>query len=162
MFLQPWRKAAVCVCKPVSPELKGQQVVAEGAAKHVPCLPPKTRPTKTRHIDNEVSPRRLDLLPKVLGRGSWFCSDLLCPACMALTSPPSPPQVGMNDLMLVNLHLALPPSAGENTGKNHDSHKLAAFAQTLQETLKGRAAFFLLAIACVLASLSHRKECFKK
>jgi len=68
----------------------------------------------------------------------------------------------MNDLMLVNLHLALPPSAGENTGKNHDSHKLAAFAQTLQETLKGRAAFFLLAIACVLASLSHRKECFKK
>ncbi|XP_074756904.1 endonuclease/exonuclease/phosphatase family domain-containing protein 1 isoform X2 [Athene noctua] len=46
-------------------------------------------------------------------------------------------KVGMNDLTLVNLHLALPPSAGENTGKNHDSHKLAAFAQTLQETLKG-------------------------
>ncbi|NXW31352.1 EEPD1 protein, partial [Phaetusa simplex] len=45
--------------------------------------------------------------------------------------------IGMNDLTLVNLHLALSPSAGENTGKNHDSHKLAAFAQTLQETLKG-------------------------
>lgn len=43
----------------------------------------------------------------------------------------------MNDLTLVNLHLALP--AGESTGKNHDSHKLAAFAQTLQETLKGGA-----------------------
>ncbi|XP_042716284.1 endonuclease/exonuclease/phosphatase family domain-containing protein 1 isoform X2 [Chrysemys picta bellii] len=46
-------------------------------------------------------------------------------------------KVGMNDLTLVNLHLALSPSAGENTEKNHDSHKLAAFAQTLQETLKG-------------------------
>lgn len=51
-------------------------------------------------------------------------------------------QVGMNDLTLVNLHLALSPSAGENIGKNHDSHKLAAFAQTLQETLKGRVDFF--------------------
>uniref|UniRef100_A0A8C8SUE5 Endonuclease/exonuclease/phosphatase family domain-containing protein 1 n=1 Tax=Pelusios castaneus TaxID=367368 RepID=A0A8C8SUE5_9SAUR len=46
-------------------------------------------------------------------------------------------KVGMNDLTLVNLHLALSPSAGENMGKNHDSHKLATFAQTLQETLKG-------------------------
>ncbi|XP_006124119.2 endonuclease/exonuclease/phosphatase family domain-containing protein 1 [Pelodiscus sinensis] len=46
-------------------------------------------------------------------------------------------KVGMNDLTLVNLHLALLPSAGENPGKNHDSHKLATFAQTLQETLKG-------------------------
>uniref|UniRef100_A0A8D0GU27 Endonuclease/exonuclease/phosphatase family domain-containing protein 1 n=1 Tax=Sphenodon punctatus TaxID=8508 RepID=A0A8D0GU27_SPHPU len=46
-------------------------------------------------------------------------------------------KVGMNDLTLVNLHLALSPSAGENVGKNHDSHKLATFAQTLQETLKG-------------------------
>ncbi|XP_017590086.1 PREDICTED: endonuclease/exonuclease/phosphatase family domain-containing protein 1 [Corvus brachyrhynchos] len=46
-------------------------------------------------------------------------------------------KVGMNDLTVVNLHLALPPSAGDNTGKNHDSHKLAACAQTLQETLKG-------------------------
>ncbi|XP_073188993.1 endonuclease/exonuclease/phosphatase family domain-containing protein 1 isoform X2 [Lepidochelys kempii] len=45
-------------------------------------------------------------------------------------------KVGMNDLTLVNLHLALAPSAGENTEKNHDSHKLATFAQTLQETLK--------------------------
>ncbi|XP_068526532.1 endonuclease/exonuclease/phosphatase family domain-containing protein 1 isoform X1 [Anas acuta] len=44
---------------------------------------------------------------------------------------------GMNDLTLVNLHLALASTAGENTGKNHDSHKLATFAQTLQETLKG-------------------------
>ncbi|NWW53230.1 EEPD1 protein, partial [Pedionomus torquatus] len=46
-------------------------------------------------------------------------------------------KVGMNDLTLVNLHLALSPSAAENTGKNHDSHKLAALAQTLQDTLKG-------------------------
>ncbi|XP_074842156.1 endonuclease/exonuclease/phosphatase family domain-containing protein 1 isoform X2 [Carettochelys insculpta] len=46
-------------------------------------------------------------------------------------------KVGMNDLTLVNLHLALSSSAGENIGKNHDSHKLATFAQTLQETLKG-------------------------
>ncbi|XP_027649413.1 endonuclease/exonuclease/phosphatase family domain-containing protein 1 isoform X2 [Falco naumanni] len=46
-------------------------------------------------------------------------------------------KVGMNELTLVNLHLALLSSTGENTGKNHDSHKLAAFAQTLQETLKG-------------------------
>ncbi|KAH1178012.1 hypothetical protein KIL84_011714, partial [Mauremys mutica] len=45
-------------------------------------------------------------------------------------------KIGMNDLTLVNLHLALSPLAGENTEKNHDSHKLAAFAQTLQETLK--------------------------
>uniref|UniRef100_A0A8B9DIS9 Endonuclease/exonuclease/phosphatase family domain-containing protein 1 n=1 Tax=Anser cygnoides TaxID=8845 RepID=A0A8B9DIS9_ANSCY len=44
---------------------------------------------------------------------------------------------GKNDLTLVNLHLALASAAGENTGKNHDSHKLATFAQTLQETLKG-------------------------
>lgn len=43
----------------------------------------------------------------------------------------------MNDLTLVNLHLALAPAAGDNAGKNHDSHKLATFAQTLQETLKG-------------------------
>ncbi|XP_056340550.1 endonuclease/exonuclease/phosphatase family domain-containing protein 1 isoform X2 [Oenanthe melanoleuca] len=46
-------------------------------------------------------------------------------------------EVGMNDLTVVNLHLALPPCAGENTEKNHDSHKLAACAQSLQETLKG-------------------------
>ncbi|XP_040518557.1 endonuclease/exonuclease/phosphatase family domain-containing protein 1 [Gallus gallus] len=46
-------------------------------------------------------------------------------------------KVGMNDLTLVNLHLALAPAAGDNAGKNHDSHKLATFAQTLQETLKG-------------------------
>ncbi|XP_046794083.1 endonuclease/exonuclease/phosphatase family domain-containing protein 1 [Gallus gallus] len=46
-------------------------------------------------------------------------------------------KVGMNDLTLVNLHLALAPAVGDNAGKNHDSHKLATFAQTLQETLKG-------------------------
>ncbi|XP_077159409.1 endonuclease/exonuclease/phosphatase family domain-containing protein 1 [Paroedura picta] len=46
-------------------------------------------------------------------------------------------KVGMNDLTLVNIHLAPLPSAGDNAVKNHDSHKLAAFAQTLQETLKG-------------------------
>lgn len=64
----------------------------------------------------------------------------------------------MNDLTLVNLHLALSPSAGENTEKNHDSHKLAAFAQTLQETLKGRAVFSLPAITCMLASLSNQNK----
>lgn len=46
-------------------------------------------------------------------------------------------KVGMHDLTLVNLHLAPLPSVGENAVKNHDSHKLASFAQTLQETLKG-------------------------
>lgn len=46
-------------------------------------------------------------------------------------------KVGMHDLTLVNLHLAPWPSVGENAVKNHDSHKLASFAQTLQETLKG-------------------------
>ncbi|EMP30145.1 Endonuclease/exonuclease/phosphatase family domain-containing protein 1, partial [Chelonia mydas] len=53
-------------------------------------------------------------------------------------------KVGMNDLTLVNLHLALAPSAGENTEKNHDSHKLATFAQTLQETLKGEKDLIIL------------------
>lgn len=75
------------------------------------------------------------------------------------------PQVGMNDLTVVNLHLALSPSAGENTGKNHDSHKLAAFAQTLQETLKGTAFFlffFLPTITCTLVILSDQKEFEKK
>nr|XP_056713496.1 endonuclease/exonuclease/phosphatase family domain-containing protein 1 [Euleptes europaea] len=46
-------------------------------------------------------------------------------------------KVGMNDLTLVNVHLAPLPSTGDNAVKNHNSHKLAAFAQTLQETLKG-------------------------
>ena len=50
------------------------------------------------------------------------------------------PQVGSYDLTLVNLHLAaliLPGS--ENPSRNHsDSHRLASFVQTLQETLKGR------------------------
>lgn len=48
-------------------------------------------------------------------------------------------QVGSNDLTLVNLHLAtLTLPGGENPSKNHsDSHRLASFAQTLQETLKG-------------------------
>lgn len=46
-------------------------------------------------------------------------------------------QVGSNDLTLVNLHLTLP--GGENPSKNHsDSHRLSTFAQSLQETLKGR------------------------
>ncbi|XP_008684718.2 endonuclease/exonuclease/phosphatase family domain-containing protein 1 [Ursus maritimus] len=48
-------------------------------------------------------------------------------------------KVGSNDLTLVNLHLAtsiLP--GGENPSRNHsDSHRLASFVQTLQETLKG-------------------------
>lgn len=68
------------------------------------------------------------------------------------------PQVGMNDLTVVNLHLALSPSPGENTGKNHDSHKLAAFAQTLQETLKGTGCFFLPAVMCAQVILSNQKE----
>ncbi|XP_060637602.1 endonuclease/exonuclease/phosphatase family domain-containing protein 1 [Anolis sagrei] len=46
-------------------------------------------------------------------------------------------KVGMNDLTLVNLHLVPLPSVGDNTVKNHNSQKSAAFAQTLQETLKG-------------------------
>ncbi|KAH0627183.1 hypothetical protein JD844_002648 [Phrynosoma platyrhinos] len=45
-------------------------------------------------------------------------------------------KVGMNDLTLVNLHLDPLVSVGENAVKNHNSHKSAAFAQTLQETLK--------------------------
>lgn len=69
------------------------------------------------------------------------------------------PQVGMNDLTVVNLHLALPASAGDNTGKNHDSHKLAACAQTLQETLKGRAGVFLPASTC---TQSNWKEFLKE
>lgn len=56
-------------------------------------------------------------------------------------------QVGSNDLTLVNLHLAtLPLPGGENPSKNHsDSHRLASFAQTLQETLKGRQLSFSVA-----------------
>ncbi|XP_064431120.1 endonuclease/exonuclease/phosphatase family domain-containing protein 1 isoform X2 [Mirounga angustirostris] len=48
-------------------------------------------------------------------------------------------KVGSNDLTLVNLHLAaLTPPGGENPSRNHsDSHRLAGFVQTLQETLKG-------------------------
>uniref|UniRef100_A0A9L0TFM9 Endonuclease/exonuclease/phosphatase family domain-containing protein 1 n=1 Tax=Equus caballus TaxID=9796 RepID=A0A9L0TFM9_HORSE len=48
-------------------------------------------------------------------------------------------KVGSNDLTLVNLHLAtLTLPGGENPSKNHsDSHRVASFAQTLQETLKG-------------------------
>ncbi|KAJ7322668.1 hypothetical protein JRQ81_018955 [Phrynocephalus forsythii] len=46
-------------------------------------------------------------------------------------------RVGMNDLTLVNLHLTVLPSVGETTVKNHSSHKLSAFALTLQEILKG-------------------------
>lgn len=53
-------------------------------------------------------------------------------------------QVGSHDLTLVNLHLAtLSLPGGENPSKNHgDSHRLASFAQTLQETLKGRTLSF--------------------
>lgn len=49
-------------------------------------------------------------------------------------------QVGSNDLTLVNLHLTtLTLPGGENPSKNHsDSHRLSTFAQSLQETLKGR------------------------
>lgn len=56
----------------------------------------------------------------------------------------SVPQVGSNDLTLVNLHLAtLTLPGGENPSKNHsDSHRVASFAQTLQETLKGRTVSF--------------------
>ncbi|XP_063160112.1 endonuclease/exonuclease/phosphatase family domain-containing protein 1 [Candoia aspera] len=46
-------------------------------------------------------------------------------------------KVGVNDLILVNLHLVPLPSTGENSVKNHNSHKLAVFAHTVQETLKG-------------------------
>lgn len=49
-------------------------------------------------------------------------------------------QVGSNDVTLVNLHLAaLALPGGETPSKNHsDGHRLASFAQTLQETLKGK------------------------
>ncbi|XP_032142689.1 endonuclease/exonuclease/phosphatase family domain-containing protein 1 isoform X2 [Sapajus apella] len=48
-------------------------------------------------------------------------------------------KVGSHDLTLVNLHLAaLTLPGSENPSKNHsDGHRLASFAQTLQETLKG-------------------------
>lgn len=48
-------------------------------------------------------------------------------------------KVGSHDLTLVNLHLAaLTLPGSENFSKNHsDGHRLASFAQTLQETLKG-------------------------
>lgn len=82
------------------------------------------------------------LLLKVLGAGIGFAFWPSIPHVQSIDFSSLPPQVGMNDLTVVNLHLALPPSAGENTGKNHDSHKLAACAQSLQETLKGRAGVF--------------------
>ncbi|XP_013924041.1 PREDICTED: endonuclease/exonuclease/phosphatase family domain-containing protein 1 [Thamnophis sirtalis] len=46
-------------------------------------------------------------------------------------------KIGMNDLILVNLHLVPLPSTGENSVKNQNSHKLAVFAHIVQETLKG-------------------------
>ncbi|XP_058035577.1 endonuclease/exonuclease/phosphatase family domain-containing protein 1 isoform X1 [Ahaetulla prasina] len=46
-------------------------------------------------------------------------------------------KIGMNNLILANLHLVPLPSTGENSVKNQNSHKLAIFAHTLQETLKG-------------------------
>ncbi|XP_074235921.1 endonuclease/exonuclease/phosphatase family domain-containing protein 1 isoform X2 [Saimiri boliviensis] len=48
-------------------------------------------------------------------------------------------KVGSHDLTLVNLHLAaLTLQGSENPSKNHsDGHRLANFAQTLQETLRG-------------------------
>ncbi|XP_004385363.1 endonuclease/exonuclease/phosphatase family domain-containing protein 1 [Trichechus manatus latirostris] len=48
-------------------------------------------------------------------------------------------KVGSNDLTLVNLHLAtLTLPGAENPSKNHtDGLRLASFAQTLQESLKG-------------------------
>ncbi|KAJ7415805.1 Endonuclease/exonuclease/phosphatase family domain-containing protein 1 [Willisornis vidua] len=72
-------------------------------------------------------------------------------------------KVGMNDLTVVNLHLALPSLAGENTGKNHDSHKLAACAQSLQETLKvhlqcGEHGQHTGAILNVLVVVGHRAQ----
>ncbi|KAK9396549.1 endonuclease/exonuclease/phosphatase family domain-containing protein 1 [Crotalus adamanteus] len=46
-------------------------------------------------------------------------------------------KIGMNDLILVNLHLVPLPSTGENSVKNQNNHKLAVLAHTVQETLKG-------------------------
>ncbi|XP_029445349.1 endonuclease/exonuclease/phosphatase family domain-containing protein 1 [Rhinatrema bivittatum] len=43
-------------------------------------------------------------------------------------------KVGINDISLVNVHLSA--AVGENAGKSSDNHRLAAFAQALQETLK--------------------------
>ncbi|XP_032092553.1 endonuclease/exonuclease/phosphatase family domain-containing protein 1 isoform X1 [Thamnophis elegans] len=45
-------------------------------------------------------------------------------------------KIGMNDLILVNLHLVPLPSTGGNSVKNQNSHKLAVFAHIVQETLK--------------------------
>ncbi|XP_042331297.1 endonuclease/exonuclease/phosphatase family domain-containing protein 1 isoform X2 [Sceloporus undulatus] len=53
-------------------------------------------------------------------------------------------KVGVNDLTLVNLHLAPLPAVGENAVKNHNSNRSAAFAQTLQETLKGEKDLIIL------------------
>uniref|UniRef100_A0A3Q2H960 Endonuclease/exonuclease/phosphatase family domain-containing protein 1 n=1 Tax=Equus caballus TaxID=9796 RepID=A0A3Q2H960_HORSE len=65
-------------------------------------------------------------------RGCWK-------AVVAETPSAQLQKVGSNDLTLVNLHLAtLTLPGGENPSKNHsDSHRVASFAQTLQETLKG-------------------------
>ncbi|KAM3822119.1 endonuclease/exonuclease/phosphatase family domain-containing protein 1 isoform 2-T4 [Vipera latastei] len=46
-------------------------------------------------------------------------------------------KIGMNDLILVNLHLVPLLPTGENSVKNQNNHKLAVFAHTVQETLKG-------------------------
>ncbi|KAL7976844.1 hypothetical protein Chor_008793 [Crotalus horridus] len=46
-------------------------------------------------------------------------------------------KIGMNDLILVNLHLVPLLSTGENSVKNQNNHKLAVLAHTVQETLKG-------------------------
>ncbi|XP_033848311.3 endonuclease/exonuclease/phosphatase family domain-containing protein 1-like isoform X2 [Acipenser ruthenus] len=47
-------------------------------------------------------------------------------------------KIGVSEVTLVNIHLALPPAGGEANDKNHtENHKLSLFTETLQETLKG-------------------------
>ncbi|XP_014347704.1 endonuclease/exonuclease/phosphatase family domain-containing protein 1 [Latimeria chalumnae] len=54
-------------------------------------------------------------------------------------------KVGLNDITLVNIHLNMPTTAGENTGKNqNETQKLPVFTDTLQETLKGEKDLIIL------------------
>lgn len=120
---------------------------------------PTLRHTKTPHTYSTVS-----LLCQIYTWKYWeqargFVLWPSIPHMQSIDFSSLPPQVGMNDLTVVNLHLALPPSAGDSTGKNHDSHKLAACAQSLQETLKGKAGFFLPAVT---HTLSNSKEFLKE
>ncbi|KAK6491666.1 endonuclease/exonuclease/phosphatase family domain-containing protein 1-like isoform X1 [Huso huso] len=54
-------------------------------------------------------------------------------------------KIGVSEVTLVNIHLALPPAGGEANDKNHtENHKLSLFTETLQETLKGEKDLIIL------------------